>query len=277
MNGVKQNTGLESLTHGCSRHITQHTVKSGRGFSSFPAHGGEKMIEFIYQTAVKFGYTHPLHPTLTHLPIGMVMGAFLFILVALVFHRTSLAQSARHCSILALIVAVPTALLGIMDWQHFYGGSFLFPIKMKLILAGILIIFLILAVIFGFFGETFSKIVISLYALCLVTVIGLGYFGGELVYGTKSPAAAAVEGPAAEGASIFQQNCSACHLTDSTATKIGPGLKGVFKADKFPASGLPVSEDNFRKQLEKPLAKMPPFGHLQPGEVTALIAYLKTL
>ena len=235
------------------------------------------MIEFIYQTLTKFGYTHPLHPTLTHVPIGMVMGAFLFMLVPLIFRRTNLAQTARNCSVLALIAAVPTALLGIMDWQHFYGGSLLFPIKMKLILAGILIIFLILAVIFGFLGETFSKIVISLYVLCLLTVIGLGYFGGELVYGTKAPAAGVAEGAAAEGAVVFKQNCSACHHTDSTATKIGPGLKGVFKGDKFPVSALPVSEDNFRRQLQKPLGKMPPFGHLAPEQVEALIAYLKTL
>ena len=235
------------------------------------------MIESIYQTLTKFGYTHPLHPALTHVPIGMVMGAFLFVLVALIFRRTNLTQTARNCSVLALIAAVPTALLGIMDWLHFYGGSLLFPIKMKLILAGILIVFLILAVIFGFFGETFSKIVISLYVLCLFTVIGLGYFGGELVYGTKAPAAGVAEGPVAEGAVVFKQNCSACHLTDSTATKIGPGLKGVFKGDKFPVSALPVSEDNFRRQLQKPLGKMPPFGHLPPEQVEALIAYLKTL
>jgi cytochrome c5 len=176
-----------------------------------------------------------------------------------------------------LIAAVPTALLGIMDWLHFYGGSFLFPIKMKLALAGILIIFLALAVIFGFFGEAFSKIVVSLYVLCLCSVIGLGYFGGELVYGTKAPGAEISEGPASEGALVFKKNCSACHLTDSSATKIGPGLKGVFKADKFPVSGLPVSEDNFRKQLQKPFGKMPPFGHLPPAQVETLIAYLKTL
>jgi cytochrome c5 len=199
------------------------------------------------------------------------------VLVALIFRRTNLAQTARNCSVLALIAAVPTALLGIMDWLHFYGGSLLFPIKMKLVLAGILIIFLILAVIVGFFGETFSKIVISLYVLCLFTVIGLGYFGGELVYGTKSPAVGVAEGPVAEGAMVFKQNCSACHLTDSTVTKIGPGLKDVFKGDKFPVSGLPVSEDNFRKQLQKPLGKMPPFGHLPPEQVEALIVYLKTL
>jgi len=235
------------------------------------------MVESIYQTLTKFSYTHPLHPTLTHLPIGMVMGAFCFVLVALIFRRTKLAQTARHCSVLALIAALPTAFLGILDWQHFYGGLLLFPIKMKLALACLLIIFLILAVIFGFFGETFSKFVISLYVLCLFSVIGLGYFGGELVYGTKAPAAEVAEGPAAEGGIVFKQNCSACHFTDSTATKIGPGLKGVFKGDKFLVSGWPVSEDNFRKQLQKPFDKMPPFGHLPPEQVEALLAYLKTL
>ena len=205
------------------------------------------------------------------------MGAFVFALVALIYHRTNLAQTARHCAVFALIAAVPTAILGLLDWQHFYSGAMLFPIKMKLVLAGILIIFLILAVIFGFFSETFSKIVIPLYALCVLTAVGLGYFGGELVYGTKVAEKSIAEGPAAEGAVIFQQNCSACHLTDSTATKVGPGLKGLFKQNKFPVSGHQVSEENFRKLLQKPIAKMPPFGHLQPEQVEALIAYLKTL
>lgn len=235
------------------------------------------MIELIYETLTKFGYTHPLHPTLTHLPIGMVMGAFFFVLVALIFRRTILIQTARHCSVLALIAAVPTALLGLMDWQHFYGGSLLFPFKMKLILAALLIVFLILAIGIGFLTATTSKIVISLYVLCLFSVVGLGYFGGELVYGTKTPAAGVSEGPVAEGAKLFKQNCSACHLTDSTATKIGPGLKGVFEGDKFPVSGWPVSEENFRKQLREPFEKMPPFGHLPPEQVEALIAYLKTI
>jgi mono/diheme cytochrome c family protein len=235
------------------------------------------MIEFIYQTLTNFGYTHPLHPTLTHVPIGLVIGAFLFALAAMVFRWTSLIQTARHCVILAVIVVVPTALLGIMDWQHFYGGALLFPIKMKLVLAGVLLIFLILAVIFGFLGENFTRVVMALYVCCLLSAVGLGYFGGELVYGTKAPAGAVSEGPAAEGARVFQQNCSACHLPDSTAKKIGPGLKGVFKQDKFPVSGQPVSEENFKKQLAKPLDKMPPFGHLPPEQVDALIAYLKTL
>ncbi|MBT8368831.1 MAG: c-type cytochrome [Deltaproteobacteria bacterium] len=235
------------------------------------------MIEFLYQTLAKFGYTHPLHPTLTHLPIGMVMGAFIFVLVALIFRRTGPAQTARHCVILGLLAAIPAALLGIMDWLHFYGGSMLLPFKMKLILAVILISFLLLAVILGFFGERFQKKIFTLYVLCLMTTIGLGYFGGEIVYGKRAPEGAEPEELAAKGAAIFEQNCSACHLTDSTATKIGPGLKGLFKRDKFPISGRPITEDNFRSLLKKPIAKMPPFGHLPNEEVDDLIEYLKTL
>lgn len=235
------------------------------------------MIAFVYQTLAKFGYTHPLHPTLTHIPIGLVIGAFLFALAAKILRWTSLTQTARHCVILALIVLVPTALLGIMDWQHFYGGAALFPIKMKIVLACVLLIFLALAAIFGLLGKTFSSIEFTLYLLCLLSAAGLGYFGGELVFGTKSAEKGIAEGLSAEGAIVFQQNCSACHLADSTTSKIGPGLKGIFKGDKFPVSGQLVSEENLRKQLVTPFGKMPPFGHLPEKQVEALIAYLKSL
>jgi len=235
------------------------------------------MIDFIYQTLSKFGYTHPLHPTLTHIPFGLVIGAFLFALAARLFRWTNLIQTARHCLILALIMVVPTTLLGIMDWQHFYGGAMLFPIKMKLTLTGVLLFFLILAVVFGRLGDSFTKVVFVLNLLCVLATVGLGYFGGELVYGTKTPVSWVSEGSSAEGAIVFQQNCSVCHLTDSTATKIGPGLKGIFERDKFPVSGQPGTEQNFRKQLTTPFSEMPPFGHLSAEQVDALIAYLKTL
>ncbi len=75
-----------------------------------------------------------------------------------------------------------------MDWQHFYGGIFLLQIKMKLALAGILIICLFLAVVFGVREEKLSGKVVSLYGACLLVVVALGYLGGELVYGTKRPA-----------------------------------------------------------------------------------------
>ena len=178
------------------------------------------MIELIYQTLAKFGYTHPLHPPATHLPAGLIIGAFVFALIAWILNRKNLAQTARHCLILALVMAVPTILLGFMDWQYRFGGAWLFEIKMKLVLAGILLLLLILAAVYGALAGAFTKTVVALYALCLLTVIGLGYFGGELVYGTKTPAVAETTGLAAEGAQFFSQKCSVCHHTDSTAIKV---------------------------------------------------------
>ena len=235
------------------------------------------MIESIYQTMVKIGYSHPLHPPVTHLPAGLIIGAFVFALIAWIFNRKNLAQSARHCFILALLMAVPTVLLGLMDWQHRFGGAYLFEIKMKLVLAGILLLVLLMAVVYTALSGTFTKSVVALYALCLVAVIGLGYFGGELVFGTQTSAAAETAVPAAEGALVFKQNCSGCHHSDSTANKVGPGLKGIFKLDTFPVSGAAVSDENFRKLLKTPYRKMPPFGHLPDEQVDALLFYLKTL
>ena len=235
------------------------------------------MLEFIYQNLADLGYHHPLHPTLIHLPIGMVMGAVLFALADFIFPQSGLARTARHCITLGLLTVIPAALLGLMDWLHFFGGAMLLPFKMKIILAAILTAFLLLAVVLGFFGERFPQMVIALYVMCLITTIGLGYFGGEIVYGKRATADTEMGEIGARGADIFKQNCSACHLTDSTATKIGPGLSGLFKRDKFPISRKPVTEDNFRGLLKKPFAKMPPFGHLPDDEVDALIEYLKTL
>lgn len=105
------------------------------------------MIESIYQILEKIGYTHPLHPPATHLPAGLIIGAFLFALIGWIFNRKNLAQTARHCLGLALIMAVPTILLGLMDWQYRFGGGWLFEIKAKLVLAGILLLLLFSAAV----------------------------------------------------------------------------------------------------------------------------------
>jgi mono/diheme cytochrome c family protein len=220
-----------------------------------------------------------LHPPATHLPVGLIIGGFVFALIAWIFNRKSLKQTARHCYILAFVMAIPTILLGLMDWQHRFGGAYFFEFKMKLVLAGILLFLLLVAVAYAVLSGTFTKTLVAIYALCLVTVIGLGYFGGELVYGNgnKTSAEAAAKDMSAAGAALFKQNCSACHLTDSTEAKGGPGLKSLFAQDKFPVSGKPVSDDGFRRLLKTPYSKMPPFGYLSDEQVNALLDYLKTL
>ncbi len=234
-------------------------------------------MESVYQVLAKIGYTHPLHPTLTHLVMGLVMGAFVFLLIAKFFRRESLAQTARHCIVLALISLLPTAVLGYADWQHRLAGDWIFPITMKLILAGVLLIILVIAIVMGFRTETSPKHIVTIYAVSLVVVIGIGYFGGELVYGKRAPKAEPQEGLVSEGAIVFNESCSACHHSDKTEYKIGPGLKGLFKMEKLPVSGRPANEGNVRLQMKTPFRNMPAFPELPEEKLEALIAYLKTI
>ena len=83
-------------------------------------------------------------------------------------------------------------------------------------------------------------------------------------------------GDAAKGKEIFDQ-CSVCHNADSEETKVGPGLKGLFKHAKL-QNGKPVNEANVREMIDSGGNGMPAFSdQLSAQEKNDLIAYLKTL
>ena len=241
------------------------------------------MASKLYELLSVIGFHHPLHPAMTHLPVGLTIAGFIFIVSAYFFKRPKYAQSAKHCAVLALLAAIPTVIFGYLDWQHFYGGSLIFPIKMKLGLT-IALLVLLLAVVFTSTRskkESIPRLLVHL--LSLLVVIGLGYFGGELVYGEKTTSvqttsknATGTESVVA-GAKLFDKSCSFCHFTDSTDTKVGPGLKGLFEKEKMSFSGWPVSDDSVRRQLETPFKEMPPFESLTDEEIKSLTDYLKSL
>ncbi len=183
-------------------------------------------IDFIYRFLADLGYTHPLHPTLTHLTIGLVIAALIFQLTALLPAYGKYAQTARHCSTLAFLAIFPTVLLGLMDWAHYYGASWTFPVKMKMILAGVLAVLLLSAIILNVTLSRRLGVLLGIYMLSFLSVIGLGYFGGEILFGKRagqgSAVEAAAEKPASAGASpgavsyarvqtIFRNNCTNCH------------------------------------------------------------------
>jgi uncharacterized membrane protein len=141
------------------------------------------MVEFIFGMMESIGFAHPLHPALTHLPMGMVMGAITFGLAAFVLKQPGLYRTAYHASVLGFLGTPVAAFLGYLDWQRFYGGEYSFQIKVKLALALILFILLGLAIIFGKDGEKRPFRLLAVYGLCLLTAIGLGFMGGELIFG----------------------------------------------------------------------------------------------
>lgn len=86
-----------------------------------------------------------------------------------------------------------------------------------------------------------------------------------------------ISGNVEKGAVFFNANCLSCHYPDSQEKKFGPGMKDLFKKDRLPHSGLPVTVENIKRQLIKPALAMPSFPRLTEQEFADLIAYLKTL
>ena len=145
------------------------------------------MIDKLYDLLGKMGYIHPLHPPFTHGPIGAVIVAFCFGLGMLLWRRQNFLQSAYYAVVIALVLLFPTVLAGIMDWQYYYSGAWIFPIKMKIALATLLFILLSITLIVGRIPDVRPSIMMLLFILCLFNVMGLGYFGGQLVYEGRTP------------------------------------------------------------------------------------------
>jgi mono/diheme cytochrome c family protein len=192
----------------------------------------------------------------------MVIGAFIFGIVSWIFRKENLARTAHHCITLALLALLPTVIVGIMDWQHYYAGAWLFPIKMKLPLAGLLLILLVFAVSVGYRATTISKQALIIYALCLLNVTALGYFGGELAYGGRAPGKLSdtttltTDADLEAGTTLYNQNCRACHPNG------GNSIKQNLPLTKAPQL---VNFDTFFAYIQSPKARdgsmtiMPPF------------------
>ncbi|MDT8378076.1 MAG: DUF2231 domain-containing protein [Desulfotignum sp.] len=141
------------------------------------------MTEVIFGFLSSIGFTHPIHPAFTHIPMGMVIGAVVFRLASFLPRMKMLAKTGYHCVILALLGIAPTIFTGYLDWQHRFGGEWEFLIVLKMVLAAVLTVLLLLTAIKddpenrGFDRRT------AWYLLMVVVAIGLGYSGGELQYG----------------------------------------------------------------------------------------------
>ena len=229
------------------------------------------MIESVYQFLQRLGYPHPLHPAIVHIPIGTVIAAVLLGYLALLFRRPKLAQCARSCTLIAFVFSIPTILIGIMDWQHFYSGAWLFPIKAKLILAGALFFLLIAALILGLKTRAESKAILTVYTLCLGVVVALGYFGGDLVYGGRT-AKASVEFQAGE--KLFASNCNACHPGGGNTIVATMPLRSSRKLQNFESFSAFIRDP---KMPDGNKGIMPPFpeAKISAKEANELYQYIE--
>ena len=247
------------------------------------------MIDSLYAFLSRLGFTDPLHAPITHMPIGLVTGALLFFLVAVIFNRKVLVLTARHVSILAFIFVFPTILFGVLDWMHFFRAALIAPIKIKMILAAVVLVVLGAGIVLGSEVKVRTLPQLVLYALAFVCVVGLGYYGAKLVYGSWAGQKAATEAPAgqtpaapagreeafAAGAQVFTANCQGCH----------PGGGNVIDS-KLPVKGSKrlASQDSFVAFIRSPAmpdgspGSMPPFGQdaVSAKQAADLYVYVTT-
>ncbi len=141
------------------------------------------MIELVYQTLAKIGYSHPLHPAMTHIPMGMIIGGFLFAVGSAVMKKDDLAMAAHYCYTLALIFVLPTMMLGYMDWQYKFDGEWSRLILTKIILAVMLTMMLVITYFYGKNVKIDIKQKLIFYIICFGIALGIGFIGGELQYG----------------------------------------------------------------------------------------------
>jgi uncharacterized membrane protein len=207
----------------------------------------DSWINAFYLFLQSLGYPHPAHSAVVHLPIGLIFGAFVLGWIALLFRRQNPARAAWFAIIVAFVVFFPVALLGLMDWQHFYGGAWLLPIKVKLYLAAFLLVLLVATLALGRQGHRAA--LVPLYTLCFLTVIGLGYFGGQLIYGGRMPPPPPPQFQ--EGAQIFRGHCSACHPNGDNAIEFNMPLKTSDRLDSL---------HSFVSWIRDPKSPMPTFG-----------------
>ena len=91
-----------------------------------------------------------------------------------------------------------------------------------------------------------------------------------------SQAASFSSGDAIRGRALFTRTCAICHFSKNAETKIGPGLKNIYKR-KF-ADGKRVDDASMRAWIETGGKNMPPFKNtLSQQEITDLIAFVRTL
>jgi uncharacterized membrane protein len=166
------------------------------------------MSHLIYHFLESFGYKHPLHPVMVHLPIGLSMGALLLCLVGILLRKPALKRSAYHALVLASLFSLVALAMGLLDWQHYFNGALLTPIRMKLFIAFPYTLLMLTGAIIGYRQGPEAKTLLPIYVVGVLCVMALGYFGGELTFTGRSPAAAnALD----EGQSLFEANCSSCH------------------------------------------------------------------
>ncbi len=94
----------------------------------------------------------------------------------------------------------------------------------------------------------------------------------------KSDAELGLNPQQAEGRKLYDNYCDRCHEPYSSRGKKGPSMKGVFKQQYLPLSGLPANDERIGEIVKYGRSKMEGLGRVMTDQqIKDLLAYLHTL
>ena len=112
----------------------------------------------------------------------------------------------------------------------------------------------------------------------VIAVLSLLAFTACDVERRKSDAELGLNPQQAAGRKLYDNYCDRCHEPYSSRGKKGPSMKGVFKHQYLPLSGLPANDDRITDIVKYGRAKMEGFSQVMTDQqVKDLLAYMHTL
>jgi mono/diheme cytochrome c family protein len=112
----------------------------------------------------------------------------------------------------------------------------------------------------------------------LILAVALLVLSGCESQRRKSDAELGLNPQQAAGRRIYDQYCDRCHEPYSTRGKKGPGLKGIFKSQYMPKSGLPANDEQVGDIIRYGRTTMPGYSNvLSQQQLQDLLVYMHTL
>jgi len=119
---------------------------------------------------------------------------------------------------------------------------------------------------------------LSLFLRASAVIIALVALAGCEVERRKSDAELGLNPQQAAGRKLYDNYCDRCHEPYSSRGKKGPSMKGVFKQQYLPISGLPANDERVGEIITYGRSKMEGFGRVMDDQqIKDLLAYMHTL
>ena len=132
--------------------------------------------------------------------------------------------------------------------------------------------------ILGFHLCNLTSAFCNRFSLCLCVSVVIGLLLGCEVERRRSDAELGLNPQQAAGRKLYDNYCDRCHEPYSSRGKKGPSLKGVFKQQYLPLSGLPANDARVGEIIKFGRSKMEGFGQVMTDQqIQDLLAYMHTL